>query len=923
MSEGIPWRRDSGLRAVAAAVAVLLAAAPAGWPVTASAAAPLTLVVDRTVDEPDTNPGDGVCQAINGGCTLRAAVEEANANPGHDRITFPPLSLVHKGEKLRLTRTGAGEDQGYVGDLDITDDLTIAGNGARRTIVDGGGLLGGDRVFDVDPAGAGMVVELSGLTVTGGAVTGAGGGIRTQGDLRLDASTLAGNAATGNGGGLAVESPAARADLTTVTIQDNETQRDGGGISNRGTLLTSRSGVAANRAAGDSGGVFTAGIARLSSSTISGNRASGSGGGLPAGGMVTSGNSVLENVTISGNTGDPGGLLVGGPTALTNVTIAHNTGGIINLAGAGGTVRAVNTIVADSAFVPGVNCYGPIVSLGHNLEDSASCGFTAASDLQHANPGLAPLAYSIGPTRTHAVAATSAAVDAGDPARCPAADQRGVSRPQGSLCDIGAYERQLDTFLVNSPIDDVDALPGDGICATAVPAQCTLRAAVMETNARPGPDQVRIGPARIPLIIAGAGEDAAATGDLDVTDDLTVIGGGHATVIGGVGQRLRDRVWHVLGRNRPGVSVMFEGLTIENGNPAATDGGNVLIGDYLEPAPPRAVMHDVEVLNGTLGGLSHGGGIANNGDLDMADATVRGGRASSGGGLAGGLASTTSLTDVTVAGNAATDVGGGVWLGADAYAGLLRTRIAGNQAADDGGGIWHTGTLHLTEATLTENTAGRWGGGLSADLNATTDVTTSTVDTNTAGVGGGVFNLGAMRVTGATFTGNHALASGGGAINTGTGSLSLRTSTISGNSGNLSGGGLRVASGTLTVTATTLHGNTASTGSSFANGGGTATAGDTVLDGAATNCAGALTSAGHNLDRGVTCGLTGPGDISGQDPLLGPLAANGGPTATHALLAGSPARDAGATAPACTGLDQRGTPRPQGPACDIGAVEMP
>ncbi|MEU6378916.1 choice-of-anchor Q domain-containing protein [Streptomyces sp. NPDC046909] len=923
-TQGTPSRRRAGLRARVVAAAVLLAAASVAWPTAASAAAPLTLVVDRTADEPDTNPGDGMCQAVSGGCTLRAAVEEANANPGHDRVTFPPLSLVHKGEKLRLTRTGAGEDQGYTGDLDITDDLTVVGNGARRTIVNGGGAAVGDRVFDVDPAGAGIVVRLSGLTVTGGTVNGAGGGVRTRGDLRLDAGTLVGNSAVGNGGGLAVESPTARAELTTVTVQDNETQRNGGGISNRGTLLTSRTVVAANRAAGDSGGIFTGGIARLSSTTISGNRASGSGGGLPAGAMLTSGNSVLENVTVSGNTGDPGGLLVGGPTTLTNVTIAHNTGGIFNLPAAGGSVRAVNTIVADSPFVPGVNCYGPIMSQGHNLEDSASCGFTATGDLQHANAGLAPLAYSIGPTRTHAVAATSAAVDAGDPARCPAADQRGVSRPQGSGCDIGAYERQADTFVVNSPVDDVDAAPGDGICETAVPAQCTLRAAVMETNALRGPDRIRIEPARIPLTIPGAGEDAAATGDLDVTDDLTVIGRGHAaTVVGGVGRRLRDRVWHVLGSGRPGVSVMFEGLTVENGNPATGDGGNLMIGDSLEPAPPRAVLHDVEVRDGTLGGLSHGGDIANNGDLEITDATVRGGRASSGGGLSGGLASTTTLTDVTVAAGTATDVGGGVWLGVDAYADLLRTRIAGNRAADDGGGIWHTGTLRLAESTLTRNTAGRWGGGLAAGLDATTDVTASTVESNTAGVGGGVFNLGVMRVTGSTFTGNDALASGGGAINTGSGSLSLRTSTISANTGNLSGGGLRVVSGTLTVTATTLHANTAATGNSIANGGGTATVGDTVLDGAAANCAGALTSTGHNLDRGVTCGLTGPGDLSGQDPLLGPLTAAGGPTATHDLLAGSPARDAGSTAPACTGPDQRGTPRPQGPACDIGAVEMP
>jgi hypothetical protein len=85
------------------------------------------------------------------------------------------------------------------------------------------------------------------------------------------------------------------------------------------------------------------------------------------------------------------------------------------------------------------------------------------------------------------------------------------------------------------------------------------------------------------------------------------------------------------------------------------------------------------------------------------------------------------------------------------------------------------------------------------------------------------------------------------------------------------------------------------------------------------NCAGAAPheSAGYNLDTGVSCAFAKPTDMTAADPQLGPLAANGGPTLTRAPAAGSPAIDHG-----CPATDQRGVPRPQGPACDIGAVEV-
>jgi hypothetical protein len=89
------------------------------------------------------------------------------------------------------------------------------------------------------------------------------------------------------------------------------------------------------------------------------------------------------------------------------------------------------------------------------------------------------------------------------------------------------------------------------------------------------------------------------------------------------------------------------------------------------------------------------------------------------------------------------------------------------------------------------------------------------------------------------------------------------------------------------------------------------------------DCAGTLgEDQGYNLDGDDSCGFTRATDITNTDPLLGPLANNGGPTQTMALLPGSPAIDKGGTAAnGCLATDQRGVTRPQGPACDIGAFE--
>jgi hypothetical protein len=168
----------------------------------------------------------------------------------------------------------------------------------------------------------------------------------------------------------------------------------------------------------------------------------------------------LTNVTISGNSAQyGGGLLVTNidPSTILNSTITANldpvgtgTGGIY----AASAVSFKNTIVANN---DGDECWDisglNITSLGYNIEDTNTCGFSATGDQHSTNPLLGLLANNGGETLTHALLPGSPAIDGGTNAGCPAKDQRNVNRPiDGDLsgfgqCDVGAYEAPIRVYL--------------------------------------------------------------------------------------------------------------------------------------------------------------------------------------------------------------------------------------------------------------------------------------------------------------------------------------------------------------------------------------------------------------------------------------------------------------------------------------------
>ncbi|HEX4703896.1 MAG TPA: fibronectin type III domain-containing protein, partial [Pseudonocardiaceae bacterium] len=280
-----------------------------------------------------------------------------------------------------------------------------------------------------------------------------------------------------------------------------------------------------------------------------------------------------------------------------------------------------------------------------------------------------------------------------------------------------------------------------------------------------------------------------------------------------------------------------------------------------------------------------------------------------------------------------------------------------NNGTQGGGGIMSHGTLTVTGSTFTGNsapaTSGTSGGGI--DNSGTLNLSTSTFTGNTGQEGGAVFNqktatitndifsgntatiygggallnaAGTMTVTGSTFTGN--TGPGGGAIDNDT-TLNISNSTFYGNTGGTNGGGAIDNFGTTTVTQTTFTGNSSPYGANILNYTGFSLKISMSIvangQGGGPNCGGGqpVIDSGYNLDTATSCGFaTANHSLNSTSPQLGPLANNGGPTQTMALPAGSPAVDViPASTSGCTGTtDQRGTTRPQGSGCDIGAYEL-
>ena len=279
-------------------------------------------------------------------------------------------------------------------------------------------------------------VNLTSATVSNNRAGSGGGGIYHAGrQISISRSTLANNQAlNGSGGGLLNN---ATATLTAVTLQNNQSD-NGGGLYNtsNGHLSASNSTWTLNSATLRGGGLHNQGTLTLTQSAIYSNTTVSQGGS----GLYNTANAELTNVTLSYNavlSSTTGAVLNdGGTVTLLNATISHNAAPA--LAGTGGGIALANTIVA--ASTGGDNCSGSITSDGYNLSSDTSCGLNATGDISNIDPLLGALVDNGGATLTRILQSGSRAIDGGNNASCPPIDQRGIARPQGNTCDIGAYE---------------------------------------------------------------------------------------------------------------------------------------------------------------------------------------------------------------------------------------------------------------------------------------------------------------------------------------------------------------------------------------------------------------------------------------------------------------------------------------------------
>jgi predicted outer membrane repeat protein len=235
------------------------------------------IIVDTTQDQVDADLAG--CTGIEIGdlpgadekISLREAVCAANNNPGADTIELGSGTYT-------LTSAGTGEDANCTGDLDIIGDLTITGQGATKTIIDGNKT---DRVFDIDPTGFGsFTVQIGNLTIqNGSAGSSDGAGIRASGNddtVQVGSCTISGNDADNYGGGVYC---AGTCTINNSTIATNSAD-NGGGIYNTGAVTITNSNIETNNAGNFGAGIFSIGPVSIDDSTITGNQALSVAGGI-------------------------------------------------------------------------------------------------------------------------------------------------------------------------------------------------------------------------------------------------------------------------------------------------------------------------------------------------------------------------------------------------------------------------------------------------------------------------------------------------------------------------------------------------------------------------------------------------------------------------------------------------------------------
>ena len=900
------------------------------------------IVVNTDADENNTD----------GDCSLREAVQAANTNAAvdgcaagdddGDTITFEASYTIS------LT----------LGELPIGDDVEIDASGVGSVTIDANGT---SRIFDVDAAGgagSAQAVAFTALVLregdsgaggsdapdAGGAVDLKSGSAATFTDVDVFDSVAGVNGGGIHGGGgtsIVIQTSAGG----SSTISGNEAQgpdagMGGGGVWGAGeTVITGNvtiTGNAATGTAGSGGGAFTlGGTLDIVGATISNNTANRAGGGVevfvPEGGAASA---TLTDVTLSGNSidvaapGNGGGLHSGGgDVVVVDGSVTGNTateGGGLWSSGTldvSGTMISGNTGTGDAADNGGGGLYNEAGTM--TLTDVTVSG-NQATGASGSGGGVL-------------VAGGAFTASGGE------ISQNAANRAGGGIEVAGGPVGLTD---VDFDQNTTGANPGNGGALHVTSGTVTSSGGVVSGNTAASEGGGFWNQAMWTMTIDGT----TFSGNMASGDDATNGGGG----LFNNGGTLALSDVTVDGNTADGTAGSGGGVFNASSGTLTIDGGTISgnsanrAGGGIEDAGGTVTLTDATVSGnfidvaapGNGGGLHSGGGdvTVNGGVFDQNTATEGGGLWSNGTLDIDG----TSITGNTGAGDAADNGGGGVYAETGADVTITGAAITGNMAtgaAGSGGGILVAGgaSVSMTLGDLSGNAANRAGGGVEVADGGTLSLTQVTVDSNSIpganpGNGGGVHvgGVGSATVSQTTVSNNSAVQ-GGGLWNSGSGTLAISNSTVSGNTASDDGGGVY----TIPGGATSLESVTVAQNSAAVNGGGLAISslatasvsvdnsvvGDNTAGGSGNDCFGSYTTGGFLLveDRGPDCTFDGSNgnSIFGQDPVLAPLADNGGPTATHALGDGSPAIDAGQTALA---VDQRGEPRDDGQD-DLGAFE--
>jgi hypothetical protein len=765
--------------------------------------------------------------------------------------------------------------------VNLTNSVaTNAGGGALVPAAANGSLTmtGGTVSGNTATAGGGAIytvggpVSLTGTTVNGNSSANAGGVYVATGTTTLTNTTFTGNTSTGLGGAVA---SAGVVNVSGGTFAGNSAPSGGGLYNNTGTLTVTNATLTNNASSNQGGAVFQqAGTTNLNGSVVSGNTATALGGGVAivGGALNTTGGSISGNTAANG-----GGLYNGGTTVIDGTTLDDNAGSgtaAANTGNAGAIYNALNLTVKNA-------------SLSGNKVTAST----------NANPGIsgyggavfsANLANNLSPVLDF----TDTAIDGG-----------GVSG--GNAVFGGAIAVYQNTFAAGS----TTKITGNGLTLSGNVAQAaggiysygsvTLNDSTLDQN-KATHASAGYGGALYLGAIAGT-SPTVVLDDTDVTANTAAVAGGGA--------------------------ILGAGLTTTIRNGSRVNANTAPTGGALYNASALTVRNS-HVDNNTAS--VNGGGLYTLTPATVSDSTINDNSAAFlGGGLVAGAQVT--VTGGAISGNDAYGAGG-VLVSDNVVASIDGTTLAGNTSTGanfGGGAILSGGRLTVANATLTGNQAdGASGSGGAIYSGSSNDnVTTSLTVDNSLLADNDAF-AGAAVVAGSNGTGS-------------TNKTSITSSTITGNTSTSAVGALEFFH-PATVTGSTIADNTAAangSGGLYAAAGGVSLSGSILSGNAPHQCVATVTDGGYNLisPTDSTCGLSAARNDVFAAAQLGALADNGGPTQTRLPGPASPTLDriAAGTATGVTdavsgvaitlcaagATDQRGTARPQGAKCDIGAVE--